>query len=231
VLALAAAGCSGANFFAPDPASEQGDQILSLWRVAFVAALIVGGIVYALIVFAVIRYRRRGDDVPGQREYNVPVEIVYTVIPILIVAALFVLQALRESEVNALSDDPDLVVEVVGFQWQWQFTYVDEGVRLSGEPNERLELVLPVDRTIRFDLQTRDVVHSFWVPEFLEKRDLIPGIDNQIDITPTREGTFTGRCAEFCGLDHWRMTFSVRVVSGEEFDDWLADQTAAEATP
>jgi cytochrome c oxidase subunit 2 len=94
--------------------------------------------------------------------------------------------------------------------------------------------VLPRGETTRFELESVDVVHSFWVPDFLEKRDLIPGVDNEIDLTPIREGTYTGRCAEFCGLDHWRMYFHLRVVSGEEFDAWLADreaEVAAEGGP
>ena len=111
---------------------------------------------------------------------------------------------------NATVDQPDLVVEVVGFQWQWQFTYADSGIVVTGTPDGGLPvLVLPVDRTTRLDLRTTDVNHSFWVPRFLNKRDLIPGVDNAIDVTPTETGTYDGVCAEFCGLDHGRMRFAV----------------------
>lgn len=218
------AGCGDSRFFAPDPASREGDDVLELWQGTFVAALAVGAIVYGLILFVIIRYRRRSDDVPSQRHENIPVEFVYTAIPILIVAVLFAINVFKEHDVSALVDEPDLEVEVVGFQWQWQFTYIDYGVTVSGEANERAELVLPVDQTIRFDLRSPDVIHSFWVPEFFEKRDVIPGVDNEIDITTTQPGTYTGRCAEFCGLDHWRMTFSVRVVDQAAFDEWLEAQ-------
>jgi cytochrome c oxidase subunit 2 len=191
----------------------------------FIAGLVVGAVVYGLIFFVIIRYRRRSDDVPGQRHEHIPLELIYTAIPVVIIAVIFAVTVSRTREVNALSDRPDLEVEVLGFQWQWQFTYLDHDVTITGEPNERVELVLPVDQTIRFHLRTADVIHAFWVPEFLEKRDIIPDVDNEIDITTTREGTYVGRCAEFCGLDHWKMTFSVRIVSEDDFESWLEDQT------
>ncbi|MGH9245669.1 MAG: cytochrome c oxidase subunit II [Acidimicrobiales bacterium] len=218
------AGCGGSRYFAPDPASKDGREVLDLWQLTFVTALAVGGIVYALIIFALVRYRRRGDEIPDQRHEHIPLELVYTAIPVAIVAVLFGVNVLNEQRVSALSDRPDLEVEVLGFQWQWQFTYLDEDITLTGVPNQPVELVLPVDQTIRLHLVAEDVIHSFWVPEFFEKRDLIPGVDNEIDITPTRQGTYTGRCAEFCGLDHWRMTFAVRVVSAAEFETWVAER-------
>jgi cytochrome c oxidase subunit 2 len=159
--------------------------------------------------------------VPAQREYNVPIEIVYTAIPIVIVAVIFGFNVFTENRVLR-QEDPDLVVEVTGFQWQWQFDYVDENVTITGETNRRPDLVLPVDQRVRFDLRSPDVIHSFWVPEFLQKLDVIPGVDNRMEVVPTREGSYVGRCAEFCGLDHWRMSFTVRIVSQPEFDDWLA---------
>jgi cytochrome c oxidase subunit 2 len=152
--------------------------------------------------------------------------MVYTAIPILIVLVLFIVNVITEHDVTALTDDPDVVVDVVGFQWQWQFDYVDEDVTVTGVPGRRPELVLPLDRTVRFRLSSPDVIHSFWVPEFFEKRDVIPGVDNEIELTPNREGRYTGRCAEFCGLDHWRMTFTVRVVPEAEFESWLEEQRA-----
>ena len=127
------------------------------------------------------------------------------------------------------SENPDLAVEVVGFQWQWKFTYQsDDGeplaVVIGDDSSEEPELVLPVGETTRFDLVAADVNHAFWVPEFLTKKDLIPGLDNAIQVTPTRIGRYDGFCAEYCGLDHWRMRFQVRIVPADEFDDWLADQ-------
>ncbi len=117
----------------------------------------------------------------------------------------------------------------VAGRWDWQFTYAESGVTVTPAPGERPVLVLPVDRTIRFELETADVIHSFWVPEFGTKRDLIPRVDNQIDIDITEPGTWTGRCAEYCGLDHATMDFEVRAVPADEFDDWLTDQPTGEA--
>nr|MDQ3294894.1 cytochrome C oxidase subunit II [Actinomycetota bacterium] len=163
-----------------------------------------------------------------QNPYNIPIEILYTVAPVVIVAALFGFSISTQDAATALSDDPDVVVDVVGFQWQWRFTYPDEGVSLVGTPESGPpELVLPIGETVRFNLVADDVVHSFWVPNFLEKRDLIPGVDNALDITPNRLGTYPGRCAEFCGLDHWRMGFTVRVVEADEFAAWAADAADA----
>jgi cytochrome c oxidase subunit 2 len=215
-------GCRLPTFGAPDAASAQGERTLSLWQGTVVAAIAVGVVVYGLIVFTVIRFRRRDDTVPGQHGHNIPLEIVYTAVPVLIVAALFGFNVFTQERVTALVDDPDVRVEVRGFQWQWQFVYEDEDVVVTGVLDDRLpELVLPVDRTTRLELVAEDVIHSFWVPDFLTKRDLIPGVDNAIDVTPTRTGTYDGRCAEFCGLDHWRMSFTVRVVTADEFEAWL----------
>ena len=231
--ALVLAGCGsdgdGPRFGMPDPASEQGERIVELWQGFFVAGLIVSAIVIGLIVYVLVRYRRRGDDetVPNQNPYNVPIEVLYTVTPVLVVAGLFAFSVAAENDVNELAEDPAVVVDVVGFQWQWRFTYVDEGIDLVGTPDDGPpELVLPAGEVVRFDLSAQDVVHSFWVPEFIEKRDLVPGVDNEIDITPTRTGTYTGRCAEFCGLDHWRMTFTVRVVPPDEYEAWVTEATA-----
>jgi cytochrome c oxidase subunit 2 len=231
--ALVLAGCGsdgdGPRFGMPEPASEQGERIVELWQGFFVAGLVVSAIVIGLVVYVLVRYRNRGDDdsIPNQNPYNIPIEVLYTVTPVLIVAGLFAYSVAAENDVNELTDDPAVVVDVVGFQWQWRFTYVDEEIDLVGTPEDGPpELVLPVGEVVRFELSAEDVVHSFWVPEFIEKRDLVPGVDNEIDITPTRAGTYTGRCAEFCGLDHWRMTFTVRVVPPDEYETWVTEATA-----
>ena len=126
---------------------------------------------------------------------------------------------------SALSASPDVTVEVTGFQWQWKFEYEAENVTIVGtsEPGAVPEIVLPVDATIRFDLTTTDVIHSFWVPKFLTKRDLIQGVHNEIDVHTIETGTFDGRCAEFCGINHATMNFVVRVVSADEYTEWIAE--------
>jgi cytochrome c oxidase subunit 2 len=222
-LAVATAGCSLPSGGAPDPASDEGSRIHSLWQGFLLAALAVGALVWGLLVYVLIRYRRRNDDVPQQRPYNIPVEVIYTVTPVLVVAVLFGFSVATENRVTAVDDDDAAVeVEVIGFQWSWQFRYPDEDLIITGVPGEPPEMVLPVDRPAHLRLVSTDVNHSFWVPDFLSKRDLIPGVDNEIQVTPTQTGSYVGRCAEFCGLDHWRMNFSVRVVTDDEYDDWLA---------
>jgi cytochrome c oxidase subunit 2 len=213
----------------PDPASQQGERIAGLWNGFVLAALAVGLLVWGLITYALIRYRRRSDDeLPNQKPYNIPLEILYTSVPVVVVGVLFAFSVQVQTDVERRVADPDVRITVEGFQWQWRFTYPDDGITLVGTPDAGPpELVLPIGETVRFDLVADDVAHSFWVPEFIEKRDLIPGVVNEIDITPTREGTFVGRCAEFCGLDHWRMSFSVRIVPADEFDRWVAEHGRA----
>ncbi len=221
--AVALAGCSS-RFGAPEPASREGDTFLDMWRGMFWAAMAVGGIVWALILWSVIRYRRRSDDTPSQKGHNLRMEIVYTSLPIVIVAIIFAVAVRTEHSISRLSADPDLTVRVEGFQWQWRFSYLDEDVVVTGTPGDLPELVLPVGETARLELVALDVDHAFWVPNFLEKRDLIPRVDNEIDVTPTEVGTYRGRCAEFCGLDHWRMNFTVRVVSRADIDAGVAER-------
>jgi cytochrome c oxidase subunit 2 len=153
-------------------------------------------------------------------------EIIYTVTPIVVVAVLFGVSVAAEQRLTRTDDrDRVLTVNVTSFQWGWKFEYPDQHVTISGNGEQQPpEMVLPVDQKVRLVLQTADVIHSFWVPRFLEKRDLIQGVDNTIDITPTEIGRLDGRCAEFCGLDHWRMNFVVDVRSWADFDNWVRSQ-------
>ncbi len=197
-----------------------------LWRGGVMTALVVGAIVMSLIIFTIIRYRRRGrDDVPTQRQYMVPLEIVYTAIPIVIVLVLFGFSYAVQDRVDALSKDPAVTIDVKGYQWQWQFHYRDEDVTVTGVPDHRPVMVLPVGQTVRLVLTSRDVIHSFYVPAFLFKRDVIPTITNNFDIKVEKAGTYRGYCAEFCGLDHARMTFTVRAVTPAEYRAWVAEQS------
>lgn len=226
VMAAALAACELPGFGAPEAKSEQGDSIRTLYQGFFVASIVIALIVYGLIAFALIRYRRRNDDVPDQRAYIIPLEIFYTATPVVIVAFLFGFSWATENNVTDLADDPGTRVEVIGFQWSWQFDYVDEGFTVTGDGTDPPELVLPVDEAAELTLVSTDVNHSFWVPDFLSKRDLIPGVDNRINVTPTETGSYIGRCAEFCGLDHWAMYFDVRVVPADEYQAWLDDKRA-----
>ena len=233
ILALAVvvvAGCTGPRFGSPDPASEEAGHTLGLWQGFIYTAAFVGALVVGLIAFVLIRFRRRGDEIPNQNDANIPLEIVYTITPILLVIVLFVFSMAVERKVTHEVAQPDLVVNVTGFQWGWQFDYPTQDVTITGAGAiNPPQLVLPVGLTSRLLLRTEDVNHSFWVPFLLVKRDLIAGVDNAIDVTPTRTGTFDGKCAEYCSLDHWRMIFVLRVVPADQFDQALADAQRAAA--
>jgi cytochrome c oxidase subunit 2 len=234
-LALVVAVLSGCSldFGGGRGATRQGRDIFGLWQGSVVVALLVGGLVWGLILFAILRYRRRNDDLPTQTQYIVKLEILYTVVPVIIVAVLFAFSYRTQTEVDALTRNPSVTIEVKGFQWQWQFHYRDDDITITGLPGKEATMVLPVDRTARLILTSPDVIHSFYVPGFLFKRDVIPGVTNKIDVTPTDAGTYTGRCAEFCGLDHAKMDFEVRVVSMADYRAWVEEQRAARsgATP
>ena len=229
-----AVGCASRGGV-PDPASSQGRDVLDLWRILLTAGVVLGALVMGLILWSVIRYRRPRGAAPGalpkQVGANIPIEVFYTVVPLVIVAVLFGLTMRTQDRVTRQSDTPDLGVEVTGFQWGWRFRYPAQGATVVGDANRPPTLVLPVGANVRFRLVAADVIHSFFVPTFLVKRDMIPGVDNSIEIRPTKTGRFPGVCAEFCGLDHWRMTFDVEVVTPEAFQAFLAEQQAVPGGP
>lgn len=229
LLAVAATGCNADQWYRggwPAPVTIQGKHALGLWQGSLVAGLAVGGFVLFLIVFAALAYRAKGDRLPRQVKYNIPLEIAYTVVPVVIVAYLFYFTAVTENFENKLTKNPDVTIGVVGFQWNWQFNYVGQGVQVTGRPGEPPKLVLPADETVRFVETSPDVIHSFWVPAFLFKRDVVPGRDNQFEITIRRPGTYIGRCAELCGVDHDRMDFFVQVLPKDQFASWLTSVKA-----
>jgi cytochrome c oxidase subunit II len=229
VAATAATGCDLPGFGAPDPKSEQAESIFSLWQGFFVVALFVFALVWGLLIFVLVRYRRRSDVLPSQVAYHGPLEVLYTAVPVITVAVLFAFSWATQIDATDTSPDPAARIDVIGFQWSWQFDYVDEDVVVTGAPGEPPEMVVPLGRPVRLHLVSTDVNHSFWVPDFLSKRDLIPGVDNDIEVTPTERGVYVGRCAEYCGLDHWRMNFSVRVVDPEDYDAWIVEQRRAQS--
>jgi cytochrome c oxidase subunit 2 len=229
-VALAmAAGCKAPDFGAPHGATTQGKEIFSLWQGSVMTALGVGVIVWALIFFAVIRYRRRRNDdgsEPSQRQYILWLEVTYTLLPLLIVAVLFYFTVQTQTEVTRISANPAVRVEVTAYQWGWRFHYLDTNITITTQGEERPVLMLPEGKTTRITLIATDVVHNFFVPGFLFKRDATPGLVNNFDLTPTRTGTFLGRCAEFCGLRHAQMLFDVKVVTPGAYAQWLTSQGA-----
>jgi cytochrome c oxidase subunit 2 len=200
---------------------------LHLWQGSWVLAGIVGFFVWGLILWAVLAYRRRpGNEHPVQTQYNIPIEILYTVVPLVIVAGLFPFVVRDQNYLTKITPDQKLTVNVIGFKWNWGFNYIDQTAYDVGTQDHPADLYLPVDQKVKFELTSPDVIHSFWVPAFLFKMDVIPGRRNVFELTPNKLGVFSGKCAEFCGEDHSRMLFQVHVVSQAEFDQHMADLKA-----
>jgi len=235
------AGCSAEsqnewkNLAMPDPATTQADHIYYLWRYAWIAALITGAIVWGLIFWVVVRYRRRSDDeIPIQTRYNLPLEIFYTIAPIVMVVVFFY-HTINAQNAVLQDTDEDHEINVAGQQWSWTFNYTDEeavggegtNVYTSGTGSDIPTLVLPVDETTQFNLYSPDVIHSFGIPAFLFRMDVVPGLDNSFEVTPDTIGSFRGKCFELCGAYHSRMLFNVEVVSAADYDQYLQDLEAA----
>ena len=233
-LALSGCGASVKRGFLPQGVTNQSGRITSLWTGSWLAALGVGVLVWGLILWCVVAYRRKKDDVelPEQLRYNVPIEILYTIVPVFMVAVLFFYTARDETALTDISAKPDITVNVVAKQWSWDFNYIEAGtyesstmVAMTGKPGVAATLpalYLPVNKRVEFILTSRDVIHSFWVPQFLEKRDVVPGKVNRFQIVPTELGTFQGKCAEMCGAYHSAMLFQVKVVSMADYKAHMA---------
>jgi cytochrome c oxidase subunit II len=229
-ITLTASGCTANEVFfldLPSPATKEGSITQNLWQGSWIAAWAVGAVTWGLMLWAAFAYRRRHrDDVPEQTKYNIPIEILYTAVPLIMILGLFWFTAKDQSEILAVNNDQKQTVNVVAFRWNWGFNYLDEDAYAVGTPNAPATLVLPVDEKVRFELTSPDVIHSFWVPAFLFKMDVIPGKTNVFELTPNKVGTFAGKCAELCGVDHARMLFNVKVVERAEFDKYIADLKA-----
>ena len=236
LLVLSLSACSRADvedklrFGWPRGVTEQAREMRVLWTWSVMAALCVGVGVWGLIFWCVIAYRRRGTELPRQTKYNLPIEAVYTVVPFLIIAVLFYYTAKTEDDVTKISAHPDTTVTVTAFKWNWEFDYDDtrdpktnDFVYTVGSTDEIPILVIPEGKKVKFIERSLDVIHSFWVPEFLFKRDVFPGPQvNTFQITATERGAYVGHCAELCGTYHSQMNFEVRVVSDSDYRSYLA---------
>ena len=235
-LAVVLSGCSAEARRGFLPGEDDGqvtnmtDRITNLWTGSWIAALLVGLVVWGLILWCITVYRKRKDDdvLPVQLRYHVPLEIMYLVLPTLMIGVLYYYTERDTSAIQDVTAEPDVVVEIVGKQWSWDFNYIEEEVYDSGvhvqdvgapgNPETLPTLYLPVGERVEFRLEARDVIHSFWVPAFLYKQDMFPGRTNVFQVVPLNEGTYAGKCAEFCGEFHSAMLFNVAVVSREEYD-------------
>ena len=217
----------------PKPVTVEGEHTLALWQGAWIAALGTGFVVWGLIFYAIWKFRRRSDDeIPIQTRYNLPLEIFYTIFPIIMVVVFFS-HTIRVQNLVLNDEDvqPTNTVYVVGQQWSWTFNYPDavdgKNVYESGTGSNIPVLHIPVDETTRFELRSPDVIHDFGVPGFLIKMDVMPGQQNYFQVTPKSEGTYDGKCYELCGVYHSRMLFSVVVESEDDYQAYLQRQVAA----
>jgi len=245
VLGLAATGCASNDLTRlgmPEPITEQAERVLALWQGSWVTAFAVGILVWGLIIWSVIFHRKRSEQLPPQVRYNMPIEALYTVLPIIIVSVLFFFTARDQAYLMDTEEPADVHVEVVAFQWAWQFNYLDDTRENGGEvlhsevgvpnpdgtadPETQTTLVLPENSSVHFDLYSPDVIHSFWIPAFGFKMDVIPGQDNafQANLNDGTEGEYIGRCAELCGVDHTRMLFNVEVLSEDDYAQWAQER-------
>jgi cytochrome c oxidase subunit 2 len=237
--ALLLAGCTPEQQrgFLPEGsegATNHTDGITGLWVTSWIVLLAVGVITWGLIIWATIAYRRRKGQtgLPVQMRYNMPIETFFTVVPVILVLGFFAFTAQEQSKIEQRYEAPENVVEVIGKRWAWDFNYVNDDVYFQGvqvqtdDEGEATDdtmpvLYLPVAKTTEVRLETRDVIHSFWVVEYLYKKDMIPGQTNYMSFTPTKTGTFMGKCAELCGEYHSMMLFQMKVVEQDEYDAYI----------
>jgi cytochrome c oxidase subunit II len=229
------------------PVTNHTERIAGLWTTSWIVLLGVGLLTWGLIIWAIVVYRRRKGQtgLPVQMRYNMPIEIFYTIVPLILVLGFFAFTARDQAAIETQYENPDVKIQVFAKQWAWDFIYTDgvdgEDVWTAGVQGEEEEgasagtidqenlptLYLPVDAKVTIALESRDVIHSFWVIDFLYKKDMFPGKTNFMSFTPEREGTYAGKCAELCGEYHSLMLFNVQVVSAEDYDAYIQSLRAA----
>jgi cytochrome c oxidase subunit 2 len=238
---LALGGC---NFYptygASRGATQQGSDTFKLYSGMMTTGIIVGGLVAVLILWTIFRYRRRSDEMPRQFHENVPIEILYTVVPVLIVAVLFFFTVITENKVDALqpvdakvtsTGKPVVNIRVTAFQWGWRFDYPGLDVGVAGETtngpnNHGPQMVVPVGQTVQITLVSDDVIHGFYVRDFNFSRYALPGVVNLFDLDVLHAGYYPGQCTQICGLYHSEMLFSVKAVSPAAFSQWAATEAS-----
>ena len=237
VGSLLLSGCSFADlprFGWPEGITPQAQRMQYFWSSAFIAALCVGVLVWGLMFWAFIVYHKRksGPLYPKQTKENLPLELVYTFVPFLMVGVLFYFTVTTENFALEEQPNPDVTVEVTAFKWNWDFGYPGTTVPGGGEVHtignseEVPILVLPANKLVQYNLRSKDVIHSFWTIDFLFKRDVFPYPEqnqsvNHFQNTIEQTGAFVGRCAELCGTYHSAMNFEVRAVPENVYNAYL----------
>lgn len=224
-VAVLLASCSGEQTML-DPAGYFAQRPDDLFTLVLWIALAVFIFVQGLILFTVIRYRRReGDDeVPAQVHGNTRLEIVWTVIPAVILGLIAIPTVQQVLELSEVPEEP-MIVEVIGHRWWWEYRYPDNGIITANE------LVIPEDTNIRLEMRaeengqaTNGVLHSYWLPALAGKQDVFPGRVTTLNMRADEPGRYLGACAEYCGLSHAYMRNRGVVLTAEEFDQWVAEQ-------
>lgn len=242
--ALVLSGCSSETIAQwgrvglPVAASDRAPVIGSLWNGAWIASMIIGVFVWGLIGYVVFRFKRKSDgEIPRQNRYNLPLEIMYTIVPLLVISVLFFFTVQTQDAVGKKATGPVHTINVIGQKWSWTFNYMEADnpavgavIHEVGTMEQLPDLYLPLGEPVRFNLNSADVDHSFWIPEFYYKLDVIPGHPNSFDATPTRLGDYLGKCAELCGTYHSAMLFHVHIVTPEAYVAKLAELKAAGKT-
>ena len=233
-MVLALSGCSKvSNLGFPEGVSSINDISLSLWQGAWIAGGVVGVITLVLILWPAVFHRAKASkgEFPKQTQYNVPVEIVYTVIPFIIIAVMFYFTAVKQNEITEKSPAVAHEITVNAFQWSWQFGYPEAGEKavVTGTPEKPPTLVVPVGERVRYIITASDVVHGFWIPAFMIQMQNLPGVTNHLEFTANKLGEFPGRCNILCGRNHSQMLFKVKVVTPEQYQKYLDSLKASAA--
>ncbi len=238
-------GCELPTFFGYKGSTTQGHDEHLLYAGTTIAAIVVGAITAVLILWAVFRYRGRSGEPPRQFQYHIPLEITYTVIPVVIVLVLFGFTVVAENHIDALDPPAVQTVDVYAFQWGWEFQYAGKDVTVQGETLGDPDpvglngaacapavdclgpgLVLPAGQTVLINLRSKDTVHGFYVPAFNFSRYAQPGLLNQFQLTANHAGIYRAQCSQFCGLYHSEMFFHVVALPPAQFRSWLSSQQA-----
>src|SRR5665213_2318951 len=229
IAALALAGCTVPTFGASPGATTSSQSVYHLWQGFSIGAAIVGGLTLILIIWAAFAYRRKSDNIPKQSQYHIPLEMTYTIIPVLIVLGLFAATLVVENKEVALPKT-DVTINVNAFQWGWKFTYPGQDVVVGGQTTQDPVMVMPVNENVHINLTSSDVVHGFYVHAFNFSRYALPGIVNQFTLRAVNTGLYDGQCTQLCGLYHSLMLFRVKVVSQSDYTAWLTGNANVSAT-
>lgn len=233
-LTILLSGCSKVSGLGYEEGlSSVNDISLSLWQGAWIAAAVVGVITFVLIIWPAIFHRAKASkgEFPKQTQYNIPVEIAYTIIPLIIVAVLFYFTAVKQEKIVEKTSNYKHEITVNGFQWSWQFGYPEAGPKalVTGTPAQPPTLVVPVGERVRYTIESNDVVHGFWIPAFMIQMQNLPGVTNHLEFTANKIGTYPGRCNILCGRNHAQMLFTVKVVSVADYKAYIETLKASAA--